>query len=31
MCALADYYCNFYQGNEDSQDKFHQWTSINMR
>lgn len=31
ICALADYNCNFYQGNEDSQDKFHQWTSINMR
>lgn len=30
MCALADYYHNYYQVNEDSEDKFHQWTSINM-
>lgn len=29
--VLADYYCNYYQRNEDSQDKFHQWTSTNMR
>lgn len=31
ICALADYYRNYYQGNEDSQDKSHQWTSKNTR